>query len=616
MPSQVSSQHDLDREVEELRRELSEAHRREAATAEVLEVISRSAFDLQGVLDGLIESAVRLTDAELGLIYRQDGDFYRAAAIYGASIELIEVVKKNPIPPTRQSATGRAVLQRRVIHIEDVVDDPEYTWAGLQGAQVRTILAVPMLREDTVIGVIVTRRTRVQAFTDQQIELVTNFARQAVIAIENTRLFEAEQTRARELTNALEQQRATGEILAAISGSITDAKPVFDTIVRNMLHLFGTQRGVVQILKNGMVHLAAAADDLEFETHAAHYPQPLDENSGGGRAMITKQVVQFAPVLDNPSAPAVAQRIARSLGFNSMIMAPMIRGNTVIGAIGTSRREPKPFDDKQVALIKTFADQAVIAIENARLFEEISQKSRDLEIASQHKSQFVANMSHELRTPLAAILGYAELMQEGFYEPQGPRSLDALTRIRSNGKHLLGLINTVLDIAKIESGQFTLNMAEYAIENVVETVRSATEALAQSKKLSLTTDVAKSLPVGLGDEQRLTQVLLNLVGNAIKFTDTGEILIAAKAVNGHFAVSVRDTGPGIPQGDQGRIFEHFHQVDSSLTKAKGGTGLGLAIAKEIVEMHGGRIWVESTVGKGSKFQMDIPMRAEFRKLAL
>ena len=616
MPSQVSSQHDLDREVEELRRELSEAHRREAATAEVLEVISRSAFDLQGVLDGLIESAVRLTDAELGLIYRQDGDFYRAAAIYGASIELIEVVKKNPIPPTRQSATGRAVLQRRVIHIEDVVDDPEYTWAGLQGAQVRTILAVPMLREDTVIGVIVTRRTRVQAFTDQQIELVTNFARQAVIAIENTRLFEAEQTRARELTNALEQQRATGEILAAISGSITDAKPVFDTIVRNMLHLFGTQRGVVQILKNGMVHLAAAADDLEFETHAAHYPQPLDENSGGGRAMITKQVVQFAPVLDNPSAPAVAQRIARSLGFNSMIMAPMIRGNTVIGAIGTSRKEPKPFDDKQVALIKTFADQAVIAIENARLFEEISQKSRDLEIASQHKSQFVANMSHELRTPLAAILGYAELMQEGFYEPQGPRSLDALTRIRSNGKHLLGLINTVLDIAKIESGQFTLNMAEYAIENVVETVRSATEALAQSKKLSLTTDVAKSLPVGLGDEQRLTQVLLNLVGNAIKFTDTGEILIAAKAVNGHFAVSVRDTGPGIPQGDQGRIFEHFHQVDSSLTKAKGGTGLGLAIAKEIVEMHGGRIWVESTVGKGSKFQMDIPMRAEFRKLAL
>ena len=188
-------------------------------------------------------------------------------------------------------------------------------------------------------------------------------------------------------------------------------------------------------------------------------------------------------------------------------------------------------------------------------------------------------------------------------------------RIRSNGKHLLGLINTVLDIAKIESGQFTLNMTEYAIESVVETVRAATESLAQNKKLTLKTSVDKSLPVGLGDEQRLTQVLLNLVGNAIKFTDTGEVHVTAKVVDGHFKVSVTDTGPGIPEEHQARIFEQFHQVDSSNTKAKGGTGLGLAIAKQIVEMHGGRIWVESTLGNGSTFQMELPTRAELRKLA-
>ena len=266
--------------------------------------------------------------------------------------------------------------------------------------------------------------------------------------------------------------------------------------------------------------------------------------------------------------------------------------------------------------MQSFADQSAIALENARLFDEIAQKSRELEIASQHKSQFVANMSHELRTPLAAILGYAELIQEGFYGSLPEKSMDALTRIRSNGKHLLGLINTVLDIAKIESGQFTLNMTEYAIESVVETVRSATESLAQNKKLALTTEVAKSLPIGLGDEQRLTQVLLNLVGNAIKFTDTGEVRVTAKSVNGHFAITVADTGPGLPEQEQTRICDQFHQVDSSLTTAKGGTGLGLAIAKQIVEMHGGRIWVESTVGKGSTFQMEIPTRAEFRKCAL
>ena len=245
---------------------------------------------------------------------------------------------------------------------------------------------------------------------------------------------------------------------------------------------------------------------------------------------------------------------------------------------------------------------------------ELAKTVEDLEIASQHKSQFVANMSHELRTPLAAILGYAELMQEGFYEPLGKKSLDALTRIRSNGKHLLGLINTVLDIAKIESGQFSLNLGEYAIESVVETVRAATESLAETKKLALKTDVAKKLPVGLGDEQRLTQVLLNLVGNAIKFTDTGEVRITATAMNGHFTVAVTDTGPGIPPEELKRVFEQFHQIDNSNTKAKGGTGLGLAIAKQIVEMHGGRIWVESTLGQGATFQMELPIRAEFRKV--
>jgi signal transduction histidine kinase len=296
--------------------------------------------------------------------------------------------------------------------------------------------------------------------------------------------------------------------------------------------------------------------------------------------------------------------------MRAALIVPLLSVEGPLGALVLQRRTLGEFPPAVISLMQSFADQSAIALENARLFDQIAQKSRELEIASEHKSQFVANMSHELRTPLAAILGYAELMEEGLYEPLGEQSLAALARIRSNGKHLLGLINTVLDIAKIESGQFTLNMSEYSIEGVVETVRAATESLAQNKKLVLATEVAKSLPTGLGDEQRLTQVLLNLVGNAIKFTDTGEVRVTANAVNGRFAVSVVDTGPGIPEHERTKIFEEFHQVDDSNTKAKGGTGLGLAIAKQIIEMHGGRIWVESTVGTGSTFQMELPVRAE------
>src|SRR5262245_27722374 len=273
-----------------------------------------------------------------------------------------------------------------------------------------------------------------------------------------------------------------------------------------------------------------------FPRSAGRALLPATRGSAAWRAVLDRQTIHLADAQletgEYPQSSAIAQR----LGYHTLLAVPLIGAGQAIGAITLRRSEARPFTDRQIELLQTFADQAVIAIENARLFEEVQARTRelaktveDLEIASQHKNQFVANMSHELRTPLAAILGYAELIQEGFYEPQGPKSLDALARIRSNGRHLLGPINTVLDIAKIESGQFTLNMSEYAIESVVETVRAATESLAQNKRLSLTTFVDKSLPVGLGDEQRLTQVLLNLVGNAIKFTDAGEVSIAAAA---------------------------------------------------------------------------------------
>ena len=246
--------------------------------------------------------------------------------------------------------------------------------------------------------------------------------------------------------------------------------------------------------------------------------------------------------------------------------------------------------------MKTFAAQSVLAIQNARLFHEIEEKSRQLEVASQHKSQFLANMSHELRTPLNAILGYTELILDNIYGEAPQKMRDVLERVQSNGKHLLGLINDVLDLSKIEAGQLTLSLADYSIADMVQGVYTAVESLASNKKLAFTIEVPPDLPPARGDDRRLAQVLLNLVGNAIKFTDAGDVTVKAAASNGAYTVSVRDTGPGIAAADQAKIFEEFQQADNSQTKTKGGTGLGLSIAKRIVEMHGGRLWVEFEPG--------------------
>jgi signal transduction histidine kinase/HAMP domain-containing protein len=411
-----------------------------------------------------------------------------------------------------------------------------------------------------------------------------------------------------ELRESLQQQTATADVLKTISRSTFDLKAVLNTLVESAARLCEADQAVIGRPKGATYYFEASHGvSPEFAEFVANHPAQIDGSSISGRVLFERKIAHVPDVLADPEYTYRARIIG---GFRTLLGVPILRDGTPIGVITLARNSVRPFTDRQIELVVTFADQAGIAIENVRLFDEIREKSRELEIASQHKSQFVANMSHELRTPLAAMLGYAELMEEGIYEPLGEKSLAALTRIRSNGKHLLGLINTVLDIAKIESGQFTLNMQEYSIDTVVETVRVATESLAQNKKLALTTAVTKPLPIGIGDEQRLTQVLLNLVGNAIKFTDTGEVRVTAEAVDGHFSVRVVDTGPGIPEQERTRIFEQFHQVDDSNTKTKGGTGLGLAIAKQIVEMHGGRIWVDSTVGKGSTFQMELPIRAE------
>jgi signal transduction histidine kinase len=360
------------------------------------------------------------------------------------------------------------------------------------------------------------------------------FADQAVIAIENARLFEEVQARNRDLT-------ALGEVGRAVSSTL-DFKVVLKTIVDRAVELSGADASLIFYFRKEIGRFELG-ETTGLDAQAIERYRRLDigeRETGLGEAITSRQPMQASDITKRTSNPL--RNAALEAGMRAALVVPLLSAERALGALVLQRRTPGEFPPAVISLMQSFADQSAIALENARLFDEIAQKSRELKIASEHKSRFVANMSHELRTPLAAMLGYAELMEEGIYEPLGQQSLAALARIRSNGKHLLGLINTVLDIAKIESGQFILNMAEYSMAGVVETVRAATESLAQSKKLALTTEVAKSLPLGRGDEQRLTQVLLNLVGNAIKFTDKGEVRVTAKAVNLHFAVSPTSSG--------------------------------------------------------------------------
>jgi signal transduction histidine kinase len=337
-------------------------------------------------------------------------------------------------------------------------------------------------------------------------------------------------------------------------------------------------------------------------------PIEPERGSAFGRALLEGRVIHIPDAQADPEYTFVE---AQKLGdYRTVLGVPMLREGVPIGVLSLTRSKVRPFNDKQIELVSTFADQAVIAIENVRLFEEIQDKSRQLEEASQHKSQFLANMSHELRTPLNAILGYTELMADGAYGEPSEKMFGVLKRLEAQGKHLLGLINDVLDLSKIEAGQLVLELSDYSVQDIAQTVRSTLEPLAADKKLGFKVEVAPQLPSGHGDGRRLTQVLINLVGNAIKFTDAGEVAIKAEAHNGSFHVSVRDTGPGISSADQARLFQEFQQADNAITKKKGGTGLGLAISKRIIEMHGGRIWVESQPGQGSTFTFTLPVIVE------
>jgi len=452
---------------------------------------------------------------------------------------------------------------------------------------------------------------RIDVRTGDEIEvLASEFNRMATHLQESySRLEQKVEERTRDLAQSVRELKALEEIGRAVASSL-ELQSVLETIVTRAVELARADAGAIYRYEASLreFRLAEAHGLDPSLVEAVRGTRIRESESAMGEAATARKPIVIADLATIPNYPL--RDLTLAAGFHSVLIVPLVGPEEILGSLVVQRRETGDFPGNIVSLMQTFADQSVLAMANARLFREIEEKSRQLEIASQHKSQFLANMSHELRTPLNAVLGYAELMVDGLYGQLPDKAVGILERMQANGRHLLGLINDVLDLSKIEAGQFTLALEDYSMKSVVGSVVAATESLAQAKGLALTAEVAADLPTGRGDERRLTQVLLNIVSNAIKFTEVGSVEIRADAANGCFQVRVRDTGPGIAPQDQARIFEEFQQADNSITRQKGGTGLGLAISKHLIEMHGGTLSLQSELGVGSTFQILLPMRVE------
>jgi signal transduction histidine kinase len=599
----------LERRVEDRTRELSEALEQQTATAEILGVISSSPTDVHPVLAAVAESAARLCGARDALIMRvADGVMHRVAHVG----TITSASQGRPV--TRNTPSGRAVLENRTIHVPDILEEfarGEYLEArALQEATMfRTILVVPLSREAEVVGVITIRRLEAQPFTAKQIALVKTFADQAVIAIENVRLFQELEARTGDLTRSVEELKALGEIGRALSSTL-DLPTVLDTILSRASVLAGTDGGVIYefTAAAGRFDLLRASDTFDAAFLAALRATPLVYGEGAvGRAAQSRGPVQIADIRDSSVYMSRVRDAALAAGYRALLAVPLLAEDEVVGALIVIRRTPGEFEARVVDVLRTFSAQSALAIQNARLFREIEDKSRQLEAANRHKDEFLASMSHELRTPLNAVIGFSEVLLERMFGELNAKQEDYLQDILASGRHLLSLINDILDLAKIEAGRMDLDVEEFdvvqAIDNAVVLVRER----ATRKGLTLDTRLDRDLGSLRGDQRKVKQVLLNLLSNAVKFTpEGGRVEVRAQRLDGHVEVSVTDTGIGIAAEDLDAVFEEFRQVGTDYAKKHEGTGLGLTLSRKFVELHGGRIWVKSQPGQGSTFAFTLP----------
>jgi GAF domain-containing protein len=583
--------------------ETREALEQQTATADVLKVMSGSPTDVQPVFNAILESAVTLCGAELAAVFSYDGKLVHLGATYKWPEEAVRYFSRiYPSPPSPKLISGRTILSKSVVQIADSAADPNYDPNSVITGHWRRMLGAPMLREGRPLGALVVAWRDPGETPQRQVELLQTFADQAAIAIENVRLFN-------ETKEALDQQKAAADVLQVISSSIEDTKPVFERILESCRRLFGGHdTGIGLVGEDGLVHLAAHRGPMAEELQKV-FPVPLSRESGTGSAILEGTVKHYPDVFGEPNVPEYVRRSATKVDFKSVIFAPMYWEGRGIGAIWVGRSLAGAFTEKQIALLKTFADQAVIAIQNARLFREIQEKSAQLEVANKHKSDFLANMSHELRTPLNAIIGFSEVLSDRMFGEVNAKQAEYLKDIHESGRHLLSLINDILDLSKIEAGRMDLELSSFDLPSAVSNAMTLVRERAQRHGIRLGLEMDPRLGELQADERKVKQILLNLLSNAVKFTpDGGKVDVCTRKMDGKVEIAVRDTGIGIAAEDHAAVFEEFKQVGRDYTRKAEGTGLGLALTKRLVELHGGEIGLESALGKGSTFTVKLPLR--------
>jgi len=606
----------LEKKVEQRTHELSESLEQQTATSEVLRVISSSPGDLKPVFDTMLANATRLCEAKFGSMFLREGDGFRNVCNIAEPSGYTEWYQREPVIVLREHPDmplARIASTKAVIHVADLRTERAYAehdprmLALVDSAGARSLLAVPMLKENELVGAIAIYRQEVRPFTEKQIDLVSNFASQAVIAIENVRLLTELRARTEELGQSVEELRALGEVTQAVNSTL-DLQTVLSTIVSKAVQLSDTDAGSIYVHDEVRQEFELQANYGMNDALIAALKQHHMEISGAVAATAKQgEPVQIPDM--RAEAPVPANTLMLDAGYRARLLVPLLRFNKVMGALVVRRKAPGEFSKSTIDLLRTFAAQSVLAIQNARLFQEIEEKGRQLELASQHKSQFVASMSHELRTPLNAIIGLTEMMVTNAPRFGTEKAAEPLRRVHRAGTHLLGLINQVLDLSKIEAGKLELNPESVSLAPLIDEVIGTARQLAEQNKNRLVVEAQEKLGTVTVDPMRLRQILLNLLSNACKFTSQGEVkLRVRKIVDGRnwieFAVS--DTGIGMTPEQQAKLFEEFTQADSSTARRYGGTGLGLAITRKLARMMGGDVTVESAPGKGSVFSVRLP----------